>query len=42
MSFIYFVFLIEDGLRFIVELRRFRFVVIDGSIRYVVIFGFFW
>lgn len=39
MSSIHLALLTEDGLRFTVELRRFRPVVIDGSIRYAAIFG---
>lgn len=37
MSSIHLALLTEDGLRFTVELRRFRPVVIDGSIRYAAI-----
>lgn len=42
MSSIHLALLTEDGLRFTVELRRFRPVVIDGSIRYAAIFGPLW
>ena len=42
VSSIHLALLTEDGLRFAVELRRFRPVVIDGSVRYAVIFGTLW
>ena len=34
--------LTEDGLRFTVELRRFRPVVIDGSVRYATVLSTLW
>lgn len=42
VSSIHLALLTEDELRFTVELRRFRPVVIDGSIRYAAIFGTLW
>ena len=42
MSSIHLALLTEDGLRFTVELRRFRPVVIDGSVRYATVLSTLW